>query len=115
MASSSHGAAGRVAYRFEPMGEAPFRPIFRTENEWALELSNSTVHAVLHLGWALQEDRTYRGQMGVYVKTRGWFGPLYMALIAPFRHRIVYPALMRRLERAWKARDGSPSGAPVRP
>ena len=27
-----------------------------------------------------------------------------MALIAPFRHYIVYPALMRRIGRAWKAR-----------
>jgi hypothetical protein len=38
----------------------------------------------------------------------GWFGwdeaASYMALIAPFRHRVVYPALMRQIERAWNAR-----------
>lgn len=86
-------------------GRTPFRPIYRTSDEWALELSNSTVHAILHFGWVPQAAGSYRGQMGVYVKHRGWFGRLYMALIAPFRHYIVYPALMRRIERAWQARS----------
>ena len=27
-----------------------------------------------------------------------------MNLIAPFRHWVVYPALMRQIERAWNAR-----------
>jgi len=85
-------------------GESPFRPVYRTKDEWAVELSNGTVHAILHLGWVPQADGTYRGQLGVYVKPRGRFGPLYMALIAPFRHYIVYPALMRGIGRAWKAR-----------
>ncbi len=86
------------------VGESNFRPVYRTKDEWATELSNGTVHGILHLGWVPQTDGTYRGQLGVYVKTRGWFGPLYMALIAPFRHLIVYPALMRWIGRAWKAR-----------
>lgn len=82
-----------------------FRPVYETPTEWAAEISNSTVHAVLHLGWVKRKDGTYRGQLGVYVKPRGRFGPLYMALIAPFRHYIVYPALMRRIGRAWEARS----------
>jgi hypothetical protein len=86
------------------IGESSFRPVYRTTDEWAAEISNSTVHAVLHLGWVRRKDRSYRGQMGIYVKTRGRFGRLYMALIAPFRHYVVYPALLRRIERAWKAR-----------
>ena len=84
-------------------GGTPFRPVYRTSDEWAVELSNATVHAILHVGWVPQTDFSYRGQMGVYVKHRGWFGRLYMAAIAPFRHYIVYPALMRRIERAWQA------------
>jgi hypothetical protein len=28
----------------------------------------------------------------------------YMSLIAPFRYWVVYPALMRQIERAWKTR-----------
>jgi hypothetical protein len=83
-----------------------FKPLYRTDDEWAAELSNDTVHAVMHLAWIDQGDGLYHGQMGVYVKPRGRFGATYMALIGPFRHLIVYPALMRQIERAWKARPG---------
>jgi hypothetical protein len=81
-----------------------FRPLYRTDIEWAAELTNRTVHAVLHLAWVDKGEGRYQGQMGVYVKPRGTFGAAYMTLIAPFRHRIVYPALMRQIERAWNAR-----------
>jgi Protein of unknown function (DUF2867) len=81
-----------------------FTPLYRTDDEWAAELSNDTVHAVMHLAWIDQGDGLYRGQMGIYVKPRGRFGATYMALIGPFRHLIVYPALMRQIERAWEAR-----------
>jgi hypothetical protein len=42
--------------------------------------------------------------MAVYVKPRGVLGKGYMLLIKPFRYLIVYPALMREFERAWKER-----------
>jgi Protein of unknown function (DUF2867) len=81
-----------------------FTPLYRTNVEWAAEISNRTVHAVMHLTWVEQGGGRYQGQMGVYVKPRGRFGAVYMAAIAPFRHRVVYPALMRQIERAWNAR-----------
>ena len=81
-----------------------FRPLYRTDREWAAELSNRTVHAVMHLAWVEKEEGCYQGQMGVYVKPRSKSGAAYMALIRPFRHRVVYPALMRQIERAWDAR-----------
>jgi hypothetical protein len=81
-----------------------FQPLYRTDVEWAAELSNRTVHAVMHLAWVEQGGGRYRGQMGVYVKPRGRLGAAYMAAIAPFRHLIVYPALMRQVGRAWDAR-----------
>ena len=81
-----------------------FTPLYRTDVEWAAELSNRTVHAVMHLAWVEQGEGRYRGQMGVYVKPRGRFGAAYMAVIAPFRHRVVYPALMRQIEQAFNAR-----------
>lgn len=81
-----------------------FRPLYRTDVEWAAEISNRTVHAVMHLAWVDKGESRYQGQMGVYVKPRGRFGAGYMALIRPFRHRVVYPALMRQIERAWNAR-----------
>jgi hypothetical protein len=85
-----------------------FQPLYRTDVESAAEISNRTVHAVMHLAWVDQGTGRYQGQMGVYVKPRGMFGAGYMALIAPFRHWVVYPALMRQIERAWDARTGMP-------
>ena len=85
-------------------GSYGFRPLYRTDVEWAAEVSNRTVHAVMHLAWVEQAKGAYQGQMGVYVKPRGRFGAGYMALIRPFRRRVVYPALMRQIERAWNAR-----------
>lgn len=90
------GAMARIA--------GGFVPLYRTDDEWAAEISNDTVHGVLHVGLVEQDDSRCRAQMGVYVKARGWRGELYMKLIEPFRYLIVYPALMRRLERAWDAR-----------
>jgi hypothetical protein len=81
-----------------------FVPLYRTDVEWAAEVSNRTVHAVMHLAWVEKGEGLYQGQMGVYVKPRGRLGDAYMAAIAPFRHRIVYPALMRQVERAWNGR-----------
>lgn len=86
-------------------GSLPFVPLYRTDDEFAAELSNRTVHAVMHLAWVDQGGGRYQGQMAVYVKPRGAFGKGYMALIKPFRHWIVYPALMRQTERAWNVRS----------
>jgi Protein of unknown function (DUF2867) len=85
-------------------GSSPFTPLFRTDVEWAGELSNRTVHGVMQLGWVETAAGLYRGQMAVYVKPRGRLGTVYMAAIAPFRHLVVYPALLREIERAWDAR-----------
>lgn len=83
----------------------PFRPLFRTEDEYAAELSNRTVHAVLHLGWIDLGNGRHRGQLVVLVKPRGRFGTAYMAFIKPFRYALVYPALMKAIERAWRRRQ----------
>ena len=82
----------------------PFVSLYRTDVEFAAEISNKTVHGVMHLAWVDQGKGRYRGQMAVYVKPRGLFGQGYMALIKPFRYLIVYPALMRQTERTWNAR-----------
>jgi len=85
-------------------GSMPFVPVYRTDAEFAAELSNRTVHAVMHLGWLERPGGFYQGRLAVYVKPRGALGRVYMALIRPFRHSIVYPALLRRIERAWNTR-----------
>lgn len=82
----------------------PFKPLYRTDIEFAAELSNRTVHSVMHLAWVDQGEGRYQGQMAVYVNPRGRLGKSYMALIKPFRYWIVYPALMRQIEREWNTR-----------
>jgi len=82
----------------------PFEPLYRTDDEFAAEISNQTVHGVMHLAWVDRGEGRYQGQMAVYVKPRGLFGKAYMTLIKPFRYWIVYPALMRQVEREWSER-----------
>ncbi|MDQ6848324.1 MAG: DUF2867 domain-containing protein [Candidatus Dormibacteraeota bacterium] len=94
----------RASARGLKLGVPGFAPLYRTNREAAADVSNAMVHGVLHLAWVPQGNGRYRGQMAVYVKPRGRFGDVYMALIGPFRHIIVYPALMRQIERAWQAR-----------
>ena len=81
-----------------------FRPLYRTEREWAAELANATVHGVLQLVWVRDGGDRCRAHMGVYVKPRGALGHVYLALIEPFRHLVVYPALLRQIGRAWQGR-----------
>ena len=90
-------------------GSLPFQPLYRSEREAAAEISNKTVHGVMHLAWAEQRAGRFQGQMAVYVKPRGPFGKAYMAFIKPFRLFIVYPALTRQVERQWKDRQGGAS------
>lgn len=85
-------------------GSLPFVPLYRTDDEFAAELSNQTVHGVMHLAWVDQGKGRYQGQMAVYVKPRGPLGKGYMALIKPFRYWVVYPALMRQIGLAWNTR-----------
>ncbi len=95
-----------VDLRDAPSGPAsddlPFTPLYLTDDEWAAEIANRTVHGVLHIGWVPDGNGAYRGQMAVLVKRNGLLGAAYMAAIAPFRHLIVYPAIMRQIERSWQ-------------
>ena len=77
----------------------PFTSVYLTDDEWAAEISNRTMHGVLHLGWVPIGAHRHRAQMAVYVKPNGRLGAAYMAAIRPFRHRIVYPRIMQELGR----------------
>ncbi len=92
-------------------GSLPFVPLYRTDREAAAELSNKTVHGVAHIAWVDLGDGRFEGRMAVYVKPRGAFGKAYMAAIKPFRYWIVYPALMKQMERVWDARTRGAASA----
>jgi Protein of unknown function (DUF2867) len=93
----------------------PFTPLYLTEDEYAAEVANETMHGILHLG-AVPDGDGFTAQMAVLVKPNGFFGRAYMAAIAPFRHLIVYPVLLRDGAAAWEAelardtRDRAPAG-----
>lgn len=90
----------------------PFTSLYLLDDEFAAEVANRTMHGVLHLGWVKDGARRYHGQLAVLVKPNGRLGAGYMAAIRPFRHLIVYPAIVDQLERAWRRRAASPT--PVR-
>src|ERR1700722_2153577 len=77
----------------------PFTSLYLIEDEFAAEIANSTMHGVMHLSWVPDGAGVYRGQMAVLVKPNGLLGNAYMAAIKPFRHLIVYPAMLRQSER----------------
>ena len=78
-----------------------FTPLYLTHNELALEMANQTVHGLMHIGWVAEETGGYRGQMAVLVKPNGALGAAYLTAIAPFRHLLVYPLMLRDIGRAW--------------
>jgi Protein of unknown function (DUF2867) len=80
----------------------PFTPLYVTDDEFALEIANQTVHGVMHVGWVLDARGGHRGQMAVLVRPNGALGDAYLAAIAPFRHLVVYPLMMRDIGRAWR-------------
>ena len=82
----------------------PFSSLYLLEDEWAAEVANQTMHGVMHMSWVPDEKGGYRGQMAVLVKPNGLFGSGYLAAIRPFRHRLVYPPMMREIGREWRTR-----------
>ncbi len=82
----------------------PFTSLYQLEDEWAAEMANRTVHGVVHLGWVADGTGGYHGQVAVYVKPNGPLGSIYMAAIKPVRHLIVYPQMMREIDRKWNER-----------
>jgi hypothetical protein len=91
----------------------PFASLYLLDDEWAAEIANQTVHGVMHLGWVPDEAGGYHAQMAVYVKPNGLLGNAYMAAITPFRHLIVYPPMIRDLERRWRAMTAGRPAVPA--
>ena len=101
----------REAPRGPDTGTLPFTSLYLLDDEWAAEIANRTMHGVMHVGWVPDGAGGYRGQMAVMVKPNGLLGSGYMAAIRPFRHRIVYPHMLRQIGRAWRAGAADPAPA----
>src|SRR5262249_25523851 len=90
-----------------PDGE--FRLLYRCEDEQLSELRNATVHAFVSLSIRLTPGG-YLAYVGVFVRPVHRFTRLYMAMIAPFRRLVVYPAIIRKMQSTWAERYGGESG-----
>ena len=101
----------RDAPRGPAFAALPFTSLYLLDDEWAAEIANKTMHGVLHLGWVPDSNRGYHGQLAVYVKPNGLLGKAYMAAIKPFRHLLVYPAMIHAIGREWRKRSAESASA----
>ena len=83
-------------------GPGPFRVVFELPVEALLEVRNATVHAFLSTSLE-RSGEGYRVWLAIYVRPVSRWTGWYMALIEPFRRLVVYPALIRRMQREWNA------------
>jgi len=77
--------------------------LYRFENEQLSELRNATVHAFSSLSIQRTPDG-YLAYLAIYVQPVHPLTRLYMNAIAPFRHLVVYPAMIRKVENVWAER-----------
>jgi Protein of unknown function (DUF2867) len=103
----------RDAPRGPEFDALPFTSLYLLDDEFAAEIANRTMHGVMHLGRVPDADGGFRAQMAVLVKPNGPLGNAYMAAIRPFRHLIVYPAIMREGRDLWeRAATPAPVASP---
>ena len=89
----------------------PFTSLYLTDDEFAAEIANRTMHGLMHIGRVSDTTDGFRVQMAVLVKPNRLFGTGYMAAITPFRRLIVYPAMLRGIERELRSGAGEPTSA----
>src|SRR5262249_24998428 len=92
-------ALGRV-FHWDEGADASPHVVYERENEAMLEIANNTITG--RLRFSRSDDN--RILLEIFVKPRGWYSDLYLALIKPFRYAFVYPAWLGRLERLWRER-----------
>jgi hypothetical protein len=86
--------------------DGAFRLVYRFRDEQLSETRNATVQG--YICAALAHAATgYRLYWAVYVLPVSWLTRPYLIAIEPFR-RILYPAMLRRIRRAWLAAYAAP-------
>lgn len=97
--------ADRAASDIEPgTRQGGFLIVYQFGDESLLEIRNATVHGFLCTALA-RTPEGYRLYLAVYVQPVSWITRPYLAAIEPFR-RVLYPAMLRRIRRAWIAAYG---------
>jgi hypothetical protein len=86
--------------------DGAFRVLYRFRDEALSEIRNATVQGYVCI--ALARTATgYRLYWAVYVLPVSWLTRPYLIAIEPFRRFILYPAMLRRIRRAWLAVYGA--------
>ena len=82
--------------------EKAFEEIHRDRCEWVVATENVTVRAWVQFGWVRRLDGSWTARLAVLARPKGRRGRLYLWSIAPFRHHLVYPELVRVVTRLWE-------------
>jgi hypothetical protein len=86
--------------------DGPFLLLYQFPGEALSGTRNATVHG--YVCTALARTATgYRLYWGVYVLPVSWLTRPCLIAIEPFRRCILYPAMLRRIRRAWLAAYGA--------
>ncbi len=92
--------------------DGPFRLLYELDREMVSEIRNATVHAFSVLAIEAVGD-DYVATWAIYVAPVSRWTGAYMALIAPFRRFLVYPVVLRAVQRGWRSRHGGGAAAEV--
>ena len=84
--------------------DGPFLVLYQFPRETLREIRNATVHAWVSVALA-PIPSGYRLYWAVYVLPVSWLTKPYLMLIEPFRRFLLYPAMLRRIRRAWITRN----------
>ena len=82
-----------------------FLMLYQFRGEALREIRNAAVHGWICTALARTESG-YRLYWAIYVLPVSWLTRPYLIAIEPFR-RILYPAMLRRIRRAWVAKYGA--------
>jgi hypothetical protein len=85
--------------------DGAFLVLYEFPREALRETLNATVHGFICTALATTATG-YRLYWGIYVRQVSWLTRPYLIAIEPFR-RILYPAMLRRIRRAWLAAYGA--------
>jgi hypothetical protein len=81
--------------------DGPFWVLYQFPGEALRETRNKTVHGFICTA-LVSSLNGYILYWGVYVRRASWLTRPYLVAIEPFR-RVLYPAMLRRIRRAWIA------------
>jgi hypothetical protein len=85
--------------------DGPFLLLYQFPGEALSETRNATVHGYVCTALACTASG-YRLYLAVYVRPVSRLSRPYLIAIEPFRRFILYPAMLRRIRRAWVAAYG---------